>query len=169
MDFEALLKLIKKMQETGGAFRYLVDGLPGLTGRKIDLGHKVIVGSVPRTGELILYVEILGVLKIGGVLAKEPPGADKIEHIYAYDLSQKVDRSKEFSIDAAVFDAEDWRKVGLGLEDPAALKAYFAKELNALAHIYYRQRLAASASTEAPSAPEAASIPSDAAKTAPTP
>jgi hypothetical protein len=114
LDLNGLLTCIKKMQTNGGTFRYLIDGLPGLKGPDIDLGHKVIVRSVPSTGELIAYVEVMGVVKVGGVFAS---GSDHfLEHIYAYDLSTKADRSNEFSIDAAVFQKQDWRKVGLGTD-----------------------------------------------------
>jgi hypothetical protein len=49
-------------------------------------------------------------------------------------------------------------RAGLGptnadADDP---RAHFTKELNALADIYYRQRLAAAAPTETPLAPEVA-------------
>jgi HNH endonuclease len=144
VPFDDLLHLIQKMQEHGGLFRYLIDGLPGLSGPKVDLGHKIGVRSVPKTGELIVYMEIMGVLRIGGVFASGSPGTI-LEHVYVYDLAQKADRSKEFSIDGAVFDAQDWRKVGLGPTnaDAEALRAHFTTQLNALADIYYRQRLAA--------------------------
>jgi len=53
--------------------------------------------------------------KVGGVFAK---GSDYfLEHIYAYDLADKANRSGEFSIDAATFESQDWRKVGLGTGD----------------------------------------------------
>jgi hypothetical protein len=157
VPFDDLLKRIQNMQEHGGLFRYLIDGLPGLNGPKIDLGHKIIVRSVPKTGELIIYMEIMGVLGIGGVFAVGSPGT-VLEHVYVYDLAQKADRSNEFSVNSVVFDAQDWRNAGLGPTnaDAEALRAHFTRQLNALADIYYRQRLAAAAPTETPLAFDAA-------------
>lgn len=157
VPFDDLLKRIQNMQEHGGLFRYLIDGLPGLDGPKIDLGHKIIVRSVPKTGELIIYMEIMGVLGIGGVFAVGSPGT-VLEHVYVYDLAQKADRSNEFSVNSVLFDAQDWRNAGLGPTnaDAKALRAHFTKQLNALADIYYRQRLAAAAPAETPLAFDAA-------------
>jgi phage FluMu protein Com len=74
LPLDALLQRIKEVQERGSPFRYLIDGLPGLDGPKIDLGHKIVVRSVPNTGQLIIYMEIMGVLRIGGVFADGSPG-----------------------------------------------------------------------------------------------
>ncbi|MCP4305508.1 MAG: HNH endonuclease [bacterium] len=148
-----LLSRIAKMQEHGGLFRYLIDGLPGLKGPKIDLGHKIVVRAVPNTGELIIYMEIMGALRVGGVFAKCPLGT-VVEHVYVYDLSKMADRSKEFSIDGATFDAQDWRKVGLGptnAEAPA-LRAHFNEQMKLLADVFYHQRPAAVVSSQKPSA-----------------
>jgi hypothetical protein len=147
MSFDALLACIKKVQATGGTFRYLIDGLPGLRGPSIDLGHKLVVRSVDASGELIAYVEILGVFKIGGVFARGTPGTS-LEHIYVYDVAGKADRSSEFSIDHATFDAVDWRTTSLGTADAKALKDHFEKVLTALAEIYYRQRTLAAATAQ---------------------
>jgi hypothetical protein len=138
LGFNELLSCIKDMQRNGGTFRYFVTGLPGLHGPQIDLGHKIIVRSVPSSGELIAYIEILGVLRIGGLFAIGAPGC-VLEHMYVYDLLQRADRSSEFSIDPAEFDPQDWRSIGLGPTDVAALKDHFDEVLNSLAEIYYRQ------------------------------
>jgi len=87
MDWEQLVDCIHKMQKTGGSFRYLVDSLPGLEGPTIKLGHKIVVRSIPHTGELIAYVEILNILKVGGLLAKAKPPCEPLELIYVYDLA----------------------------------------------------------------------------------
>jgi hypothetical protein len=137
MAWDKLIECIKYMQTYGGTFRYFVDTCPGLRGPRIDIGHKIIVRSVPSTGELIGYLEIVGVLKIGGLFALGPKGI-AIEHIYVYDLLQKLDRSNEFKIDSAIFDAQDWRSVALGPTDSAALKAHFKKALNPLVDFYRR-------------------------------
>jgi hypothetical protein len=136
MTLDQLLACIDKMQQHGGTFRYLVDGLPGLLGPDIKLGHKIIVRSVPKTGELIAFVEILGLLKIGGVFANGGQGVE-LEHIYAYDLLEKRDRSGEFKIDPAIFEKQDWRKIGLGPTDGAALRAHFLKAQLELSALYY--------------------------------
>ena len=140
MDWDQLLQSISKMQETGGTFRYLTDGLPGLDGPNIDLGHKIIVRSIPSTGELIAYVEILGILKIGGIFARSlhPPAA-ALEHIYVYDLTSETDRSAEFSVNAAVFEAQDWSSTGLGPDRADQLRAHFLDAANILIE-HYRRR-----------------------------
>lgn len=136
MTLDQLLACIDKMQQHGGTFRYLVQGLPGLVGPDIKLGHKIIVRSVPKTGELIAYVEILGLLKIGGVFAAGSKNY-ALEHIYAYDLLEKRDRSTEFSIDPGVFEVQDWRKIGLGPTDDQALRDHFRKAQLELSALYY--------------------------------
>lgn len=145
MDWERLFGCIASMQKNGGTFRYLVDGLPGLRGPKIDLGNKIIVRSVPSTGELIAYVELLGVLKVGGVFAKSPPPAIALEYIYAHDLLEKRDRSNEFSIDDAAFTRQNWQAVGLGPSDAGMLRDHFRSALDIFVD-HYRKRF----STESP-------------------
>lgn len=120
MDWNRLLQCIKDMQTHGGKFRYFTDGLPGLRGPPIDLGHKLIVRSVPSTGELIAYVEILGVLRVGGIFAKSSKPGYKIEQIYAYDLVHERERSGEFSIDPLEFEPQDWNTIGLGPNEEGA-------------------------------------------------
>lgn len=83
MDLPKLQQVIGEMHDHGGMFRYLPDGLPGLNGPDIPLGHKIVVRSVPATGELIGYVEILGIMRIGGIFASAGGPPVKIEHIYA--------------------------------------------------------------------------------------
>jgi hypothetical protein len=98
------------------------------------------------TGELIVFVEIIGVIsviRVGGVFAANFNYF--LDKIYAYDLVTKTDRSVEFSIDAPIFETQDWRKVGLGTGDADALRAHFSAALAALAEIYYRQRLTSAA------------------------
>lgn len=144
MEWERLLACIAQMQTTGGIFRYLINGLPGLQGPQIDLGHKLIIKSVPATGELIAYVEILGVLKIGGVFAKSTVPAIPLEQIYVYDLTAKCDRTKEFSIDPEQFDVQDWRAIGLGPGDATALREHF-KNASEVFAAHYRMRFSSNA------------------------
>lgn len=139
MNWTRLQSCIAGMRANGGAFRYFVDGLPGLHGPEIGLGHKIIARSVPGTGELIVYVEILGILKVGGVFAKSPAPALALEHIYAFDLLGKADRSSEFSIDAAEFERQDWSRVGLGPTDAEALREHFRGALDLFID-HYRNR-----------------------------
>jgi hypothetical protein len=136
MTMDRLLACIDGMQRNGGTFRYFVNGLPGLVGPDIKLGHKIIVRSVPKTGELIAYVEILGLLKIGGVFAEGQKGF-ALEHIYAHDLLGKRDRSAEFSINPAIFDAQDWENAGLGPKDWQALRNHFRAAQLELSALYY--------------------------------
>jgi hypothetical protein len=139
MDWQRLLSCIKAVQTNGGTFRYFINGLPGLKGPQIDIGHTLVVRAVPSTGELITYVEILGVLKIGGLFAESPKSGYEMQHIYAYDVIQKRDRTAEFSIDPEEFDQQNWRTVGLGVENPAMLQAHFQEMLDVFVR-HYQQR-----------------------------
>jgi hypothetical protein len=136
--FDQLRASIANAQKNGGTFRYLVDGLPGLEGPDIELGHKIVVRSVPSTGELIAYVEILGALKVGGLYGRMKPG-HLIEHIYAYDLLERKDRSSEFAIDAKTFDTKSWRMAGFGLSDAKTIRDCILKEQRRLEDIYRRR------------------------------
>lgn len=139
MDWSRLQDCIAKMRANGGTFRYFVDGLPGLRGPEVGLGHKIIARSVPSTGELIVYVEVLGVVKVGGVFARSPAPAIPLEHIYALDLASKTDRSSEYSIDTDEFERQDWSKVGLGPTDATALRAHFSNAIDLFIN-HYRNR-----------------------------
>ena len=141
MDWDRLLTCISDMQTHAGTFRYLTDGLPGLRGPQIDLGHKIVIRSIPSSGELIAYVEILGVLRVGGVFAKSPTPAMALEHIYAYDLAAQADRSGEFSIENDEFARQDWRSVGLGPTQGEALREHFKGALDVFVD-HYRRRFA---------------------------
>ena len=148
MDWDRLLKCIGEMQTRGGNFRYLVDGLPGLAGPDIPLGHKIVIRSVPCTGEMIAYVEVMGILRVGGLFARAPGPQELIEHVYAYDLVQQLDRSTEFSIASGEFERQDWKAAGLGPTDANALRAHFATALEVFAD-HYRRRFMATPDAEA--------------------
>lgn len=128
-NLQSLLARLKDIHDHGGMFRYLPDGLPGLQGPELDYSNKIVVRSVPQTGEMIGYVELLGTFRIGGIYAatKELP-SDLIEHIYVHDPFEIKDRSAEFSIDPTVFEKADWRTIGLGpvKQDADALDAAMA-------------------------------------------
>jgi len=138
MSWSKLVECIEAVQRHGGTFRYFVSGLPGLNGPSIDIGHKIIVRSVPSTGELIAYLEILGVLQIGGLFAQGPAG-QTIEHVYAFDLDNQSDRSEEFTIDPIVFAEQNWRQVGLGPTDLDPIKAHLKGILSRLGAYYARR------------------------------
>jgi hypothetical protein len=120
--WDRIRKVIEGMR-AGGTFRYLPEGLPGLFGPSIALSHRLVLRTVPATGHLIGYIEILGLLRIGGIIAEGPVGR-KMEHIYVADPFAKSDRSSEFSIDAGVFDATNWRTIGIGPAERAGVIAY---------------------------------------------
>lgn len=144
MDRARLVDVIKQMQSKGGTFRYCVDGLPGLQGPDLPLSHKIIVRSVSSTGELIAYVEILGVLKIGGVFAKAPPPACDLEHVYVYDVLGQQEVSDQYSIDPTIFEQQNWREVGLGPSDADALREHFRDTLEKVFAKHYYDRFAQS-------------------------
>lgn len=141
MNWERLIECIQSMQKNGGTFRYLVNGLPGLNGPQIGLGNKIIIRSIPSTGELIAYVEILGIVKVGGVFAKSQPPSAAIEHIYVHDLLKKQDRSSEYSIDNNEFTAQNWRTIGLGATDADALRVHFRNSLDIFINHYRRNNV----------------------------
>ncbi|KAB2680961.1 HNH endonuclease [Brucella pseudintermedia] len=140
MDQQQLSQVIKRMQSRGGTFRYLIEGLPGLQGPDVPIGHKIIVRSIPSTGELIAYVEILGILKVGGVFAAAPPPGIPLEFIYAHDVLGRRDVSADFSIDASAFERKDWKTVGLGAADTEALREHFREALESVFEPHYRKR-----------------------------
>lgn len=142
MEQKQLSQVIKTMQSRGGTFRYMIDGLPGLQGPDVPIGHKIIVRSIPSTGELISYVEILGILQVGGVFAATPPPSIPLEFIYAYDVLGRRDVSADFSIDVSTFEQQDWRRVGLGPTDAEALRKYFREALESVFQQHYRARSA---------------------------
>lgn len=141
MDWQNLLLCIQSMQSHGGTFRYFPDGLPGLKGPDIPLGHKIVVRTVPRTAEMIVYVEILGMLKVGGFFAVDQGGSGQLhQHIYAYDVLGRADRSADFSINAEEFEKQNWRTAGLGPTDAARLRDHFRDELERVFIQHYRDR-----------------------------
>jgi hypothetical protein len=125
-------------EQRSDTFRYFVDGLPGLEGPEIKLGHKIVLRAVPTSGHLVAFVEVMGTLKIGGVIAHLRLG-QMMEHIYAYDLLAKKDRSTEFSISPKTFDAQNWKTMGLTTKDGEALRSHFQDALQRLADLYYAQ------------------------------
>lgn len=70
LDWSGLKQYIVESQKGLGPWRHYVDGLPGLVGPDVSFGHKVVLRSIPSTGQLIAYAEVLGVLRIGGVYGK---------------------------------------------------------------------------------------------------
>lgn len=146
MTWDRLLEVVQSMQTHGGTFRYLVAGLPGLQGPEIPLGHKIVVRSIPASGELIAYVEILGVLKVGGIFADAGGPAVLVEHLYVYDVLNQLDRSGEFSIDPTDFEHLDWRAVGLGPTDAEGLREHFRSTLEAVFVRHYYERFSTTSS-----------------------
>jgi hypothetical protein len=91
--------------------RYFPDGLPGLTGPDLRISHKLVLRSDPSKRILVGYAEILGVLRVGGVLADRYDG--QAEKIYVSEVMAKVDRSDEFVISEECFRQVDWAVQGL--------------------------------------------------------
>ena len=123
----------------GTRMRYFVDGLPGLQGPQVDLGHKIVFRTIPASGELVTYVEILNAFRVGGVFAQGPASnGPPVEEMYAYDLLTRRERSQEFSIDSAEFERQDWDRVGLGATqaDLAQLLSAHESAVRGLAALY---------------------------------
>ncbi|MFT4108811.1 HNH endonuclease [Propionicimonas sp.] len=148
MDHARLASVIKEMRSHGGTFRYFVNGLPGLQGPDVPLNHKIVVRSVPSTGELIAYVEILGVLKVGGIFAKSFVPCMALEQIYAYDILGRQDVSGSFSVDPETFEQQNWSMVGLGPADAEQLREHFRTALEQVFVKHYRARFAENGSDE---------------------
>lgn len=142
MDWGRLLNVIEGMKTNGGTFRYLTHGVPGLKGPDVPIGHKILTRSIPSTGQLIAYVEILGILKVGGVFAEAGGPTELLESIYAYDVIANANRSAEFSIDSSEFEAQDWKSIGLGPSDAEELRAHFRLALETVFVRRYRERFA---------------------------
>lgn len=101
--------------------RYMPDGFPGLIGPTREISHKLIIKSVgAEHRQLVGYAEILGVLRIGGVICDNHDG--QIEEIYVADPFSKDDLSSEFRIDNAAVEATDWSGAGV-IFDTATAKA----------------------------------------------
>jgi hypothetical protein len=107
---------------------------------------------VPASGLLIGYVEILGTLRVGGILAKGPPSSLE-EHIYVADVLAKTERTVEFSIDSAEFDGTDWSSVGLGTDAPPDALQKYATEAQAPLVKQKQERDAALIAAEVPNPP----------------
>jgi hypothetical protein len=122
LPWQRALEVLKGVR-TDCTFRYLPDGLPGLTGPAIPIAHKIVIRTVPATGQLIGYFEVLGTLRVGGLIAEGRPN-NPLEHIYVADVFGKTDRSAEYSIDAKKFDVTNWKTVGLDLGDRNAVATY---------------------------------------------
>lgn len=142
MDWAGMLNFVKRVQTKGDPFHYFVDGLPGLDGPTVDFCHKIVVRSIPRTGELVAFVEIIGALRVGGVIAKARTlPCTEVEHVYVYDLEERRDRSTDFKINAAVFERQDWRSVGIAptMNDAEALGRYMTETVAKLERLYHRR------------------------------
>ena len=112
--------------------------MPGLIGPTFPIAHKIVLRTVPATGELIGYFEVLGALRIGGLIADGPPNI-RLENIYVADVFGKTDRSAEYSIDSAKFDATDWKTVGLNIGDRDALTAYVTEAQKPLKALWQKR------------------------------
>ncbi|SNT02237.1 HNH endonuclease [Tardiphaga sp. OK246] len=147
MTWDRLMACISGMQTRAGTFRYLTAGLPGFFGPDIPIGHKIVIRSIPQTGEMIAYVEIMGILRIGGLFASAGGPCDLIEHIYAFDLERQALRTAEFSIDRVEFEKQNWATIGLGATDFSLLQAHFADILDVFV-ARYQQRFTESTSSD---------------------
>ncbi len=149
LPWDGLKRDIVMRQNGAGRLRHMVDGLPGLDGPAVPFGHRIVLRSVPRTGELIAYVEILGVLRIGGVYGEAKPGpTSRVEHVYVYDLDQQRDRSAEFRIDPAVSDAQDWATLGLAPSEREQLSAHYERAVRDVLEPRYQARVRSKARSQ---------------------
>src|SRR3954463_7121084 len=92
-------------------------------------------------------------LKVGSVFADAQGPSVLVEHIYAYDVLGRTDRSAEFSIDKVEFEQQDWRAVGLAPTDVEKLKAHFRDALERVFVKRYQDRFATPESTTADASP----------------
>jgi hypothetical protein len=136
-SWDRALEVIQDVKERC-TFRYLPDGLPGLIGPDIPVSHKLVLRTVPATGELIGYCEVLGTVRVGGLLGKGQKGVE-LEYIYVADVFAKAERSAEFRIEPAKFEATNWKTVGIGSNDVNALKTSLEKAQAPLQAIWERR------------------------------
>jgi hypothetical protein len=140
LDWSGLKKYILTSQKGQGPWRHYVDGLPGLVGPDVSFGHKVLLRSVPSTGQIIAYVEVLGVLRIGGVYGMGIRGEPLVEHFYIYDLDTRRDRSSEFHVDSATFDGKDWASFGVAPFELDSLTRHYQDIFPAVLGARYAKR-----------------------------
>jgi len=135
--WDRALQVIENVRERC-TFRYLPEGLPGLRGPEIPIAHKIVLRTVPTTGQLIGYFEVLGVVRVGGLIAEGRPG-DLLEEIYVADVFAKSDRSSDHRIDAETFDTTDWKNTGLDCNDTERLQKCLY-EAQAPLHAFWQKR-----------------------------
>jgi hypothetical protein len=140
LNWSGIKEYIVQSQQGRGPWRHYVDGLPGLVGPDVPFGHRVLFRSVPSTGQLIAYVEVLGVLRIGGVYGMGIRGAPPVEHFYIYDLDARRDRSSEFHVDAATFDGKDWASFGVPPFELDSLTRHYQDICPAVLGVRYAKR-----------------------------
>ena len=74
--------------------------------------------------------------------------APRVEHVYVYDLDQQRDRSAEFRIDPAVFDAQDWAALGLAPGERERLLAHCERAIRDVLEPRYQARVAGKARSQ---------------------
>jgi hypothetical protein len=139
MPWSELKATIVREQKQGTCFGVLSQVPPGLNGPNLELGHVIVLRLVPSTGELVAFVQILGVLKLAGVLGKARAGRRGFTQIYAYDVEGGREVTSQYSIEATAFDAHDWANIGIDMKDAEAARAEVEKVLEVVRRAYVRR------------------------------
>lgn len=140
MPWSELLAMIKREQERGTCFRFLAETPTGLVGPNPDMAHVLVLRLLPATGELVAFVQILGVLKLAGVIGTAKAGPRGFEHIYAFDVLGGNEITGQYSIDASLFDANEWRNIGANAGDVDDGQARVDRALETVKRVYAARR-----------------------------
>lgn len=105
-------RLIEMLEgdDTLGLFCYVTNPEVWLIGPDIEVAHRLVLKSDNSKRALFGYVDLFGVLRVGGIIAKD--WDDDVEEVYAYDLIKCEDVSGRFTVSPA-FSALDIDKPGL--------------------------------------------------------
>ena len=90
-------------------FFYLNAVPSGLTGPHVELPHMLFLRSIPKKRLLVGYIEVFGLLRLGGILASNY--RQQTRRLYVADPMAVTDLSDRFILDDQAFYAMDWEKI----------------------------------------------------------
>jgi len=140
MPWVELHAVIKREQEHGTCFRFLADTPAGIIGPDPDMGHVLVLRLLPATGEVVAFIQILGVLKLAGVIGTAKASARGFQQIYAFDVLGGREVTDVYSIDASMFDAQDWRNMGASAVDAVDARTRVEKALETVKRVFEQRQ-----------------------------
>lgn len=119
--------------------RYMPDGFPGLEELSSPLSHVLVLKSVPSRKILVGYVEVLGTLKVGGVLVSNYES--DIEFVYAANPFDPSNISSDCKVDGTKFGNVPWPNNGyeFGATNKSAILDGLKQAAKALQHEFNRR------------------------------